>query len=485
MILILLFQHEVLSLLASHGTPLLQSKLLHPGEISSLRSLSIIAASHKRIAIFTSTNQKTTALSALSSTITTRVVRPYSNKILQLEELILRGELGLEGNVPLALVSAEMNVFEGLLNGVGRLLTALEAGPPGTSGKSLSKDQIMELWTASPLITLLQSLSYTGLTSLAELLLEAVAAISNIWLASFTSFLIWGRLGKEPLVNLTPADPNSTTSSLPTYTFPPSSLPILPTISNPNTRLSLIASLSTICTSLSILHSLPNNNSSISSRSKTASHSLELSRGLRHRLESILEGCTGPGDESFLGRISQIEGMLFLLCSQNSLTNFLLALLSTHLLSFHLPTHLLLSNLALMGSTYLLRTGSFSSNLVNELSILRTKPRSTNLGISTVDLTGALFRASLGTELDSEEEIINLSSLTLENFKLVLSRDIENEEDDAFSRKLLGPSISLKFEPTRALGLILNKESLIVYGRIWSYLLSIKSCQSRLLKTCV
>lgn len=232
--------------------------------------------------------------------------------------MILRGELGLEGIVPLALVSAEMNVFEGLLNGVGRLLTALEAGPPGTSGgKPTSRDQIMELWTASPLITLLQSLSYTGLTSLAELLLEAVAAVSNIWLASFTSFVIWGRLGKESLIILTPADPNSTTSSLPTYAFPPSSLPILPTISNQNIRSSLIASLSTICTSLSILHSLPNNNSSISSRTKT-SQSLELSRGLRHRLQSILEGCSGPGDEFFPSRISQIEGTLFLFRSWKS-----------------------------------------------------------------------------------------------------------------------------------------------------------------------
>lgn len=155
------------------------------------------------------------------------------------------------------------------------------------------------------------------------------------------------------------------------------------------------------------------------------------------------------------------------------------------MLSLHLPTHLLLCNLALLGSVFFLRTGSFSSNLVNELSTLRTKPRSTSLGISTVDLTGALFRASLGTELDSEEEVVTLSGLTLENFKLILSRDLENEEDDAFSRKLLGPSISLKFEPTRALGLILNKESLMVYGRIWGYLLSIKSCQSRLLKTYV
>lgn len=163
-----------------------------------------------------------------------------------------------------------------------------------------------------------------------------------------------------------------------------------------------------------------------------------------------------------------------------------LALLSTHLLSLHLPTHLLIQNLSLLGSIYLLKTGSFTTNLVTELASLRVKPRSTSLGISTSDLNTALFKSCLGTELDPDAEFSNSTSSNLDNFKLVLTRDIVNSDlndDDAFSRKLLGPSISLTFEPTRAMGLILTKESLKIYGRVWSYLMSIRSCHSRLLST--
>lgn len=294
--------------LASHGSSFLSSPLLHPGDKSSLIDLVKIADLHKIVAHFVNSNQQTSSLSILSSILTTRVVRPYMNTILLLEEQILRGEIGIEGSIPVSLIVSQVSVWEGVLKNVVRLLKTLENGPSSSvkDGKKRSREEMMDQWTASPLISLLQNMSNTLILS--ELLQEAISAISIIWLDSFTSFLIYGRLGKEPLVTLTPTlDPNSLSSSLPNYTFPPSSLPFLPSLSSSNTRTSLLSSLSTICTSLSILHSLPNGDS----YGANQKHSLQLSRGLKHRLQSILEGCQGPGDQSFPSRISQIEGKLF------------------------------------------------------------------------------------------------------------------------------------------------------------------------------
>lgn len=162
------------------------------------------------------------------------------------------------------------------------------------------------------------------------------------------------------------------------------------------------------------------------------------------------------------------------------------ALLSSQLLSLHLPTSLLLSHLTLLGSTYLLRTGSFASNLITELHLLRTRPQPisrTHGGISNLDLNRALIRSSIGTELDEADDLEDqspTSSLGLEGFALVFSRE-EDMAEDPFSKRLVGPSITLKYVPSRAMGLIMTKDCLEVYGRIWGYLMGIRACHSRLL----
>lgn len=221
----------------------------------------------------------------------------------------MRGMQNGSSSVPLALVMAEMGVWEALLNAARRLMNALEkgvSGPHKRNGKGKEVEGTQE-WTAAPLLSLLQAHSNTGLVPWATILRSAITAVSGIWLASFCSFLIWARLSNEPIFQVIPGDADASIFSIPTYLFPDTSLPHLPSISNPATRAALEVSISKICTSLSVLHSIPTDGNPRYG-SEGSNSSIELSRALRVRLEGILQGCTGPGDESFSSRISQIEG---------------------------------------------------------------------------------------------------------------------------------------------------------------------------------
>lgn len=466
-------QHELFLLLSSHPSPLLASPLLHPGERTTLLRLSALATLHQTVTSFCTRSHPTSSLSALAAILTTRISRPYTAAVLALEERVLRGEID---GLPLALVMAEMGEWEGLLSGVVRLLDALERGPAALDGRSARRvafagadedDEGEQEWTAAPLLTLLSRHSNTGLTTLASLLQSCISAISTLYLASLSSFLIWGLPGREPLV-LSTLTPTSSSPSSTTYTFPPTSLPHLPALENPSTRTALLNALSTVCRALSVLHSLPT-----SSLNATAGP-IELPRPLRHSLQSLLQGCTGPADESFPSRISSIESEFLLPCSPLAarLIPSHTALLSTHLLTLHLPTPLLLTTLQTLSTTFLLRT-PLATSLVSQLLLLR--PRRS---LSSLDLSSALVRAA-GTELDDDD-----GSSALDAFRLVLSKE-EGLAEDPFAKRLLGPSISLVYAPTPALALFLTEDALAIYGRIWGYLMAVRSCHARLLTTSV
>lgn len=482
----------MLLLLSAHPSPLLTAPtpILHVGERESLARLAQLAELHKHIATFCETAHPTTSLSALSAVLTERVVRPFTNNILELEEQQLAGELGTGNGVPLALIMAEMGTWEALLGGVKRLLDAVASGPEALTAKRGGQgrrvafaggehpehdDETATAWFSAPLLTLLHTHSSTGLRPLADVLQAAISTISTIFTLSLTSFLIFGRLASEPLVVRSAA-------AKPVFTFPARSLPLLPTLANPATRAAVHTSLSNICLALTLLHSVPPPNAvSFAPTSARRPDQIQLGRGLRKRLEIEMEGCTGPGDESFPLRISIVESLYALHRARTrQLTSkcTLAGLLSTHLLSIHLPSHLLISHLTLLGATFLLRTGSFASNLSTELAHLRVRPIA---HLTSLDLAGALFRASAGTSLDATEDSGGNDD-KLEAFQLVLSRD-EGLADDAFARTLLGPSVTLLFAPTPAMALFLTTDVLATYGRIWSYLMAIKGCHGRLLST--
>lgn len=425
----------------------------------------------------------------MGSILQKRVAAPYVDKVLELEQVMLRsrGRTG-EISVPLAFVVAEMGTWEGLLMGVGRLLDELE--------------QDAHDWTSARVLSVLQRHSNTGLVELGELLKECIGAVASIWIAGLTEFVIWGRVGRHPLV-LVSSNPTTTTT---TYTFPDSSLPVLPNLSNPAMRTALLTSLSTICLALSLLRSLPPDSSPHhSSSAKTnaalkahtvatrndAKQIVELARPLRLRIQSVLEGCQGPMDEHFSRRISSIEGVFpFPHSSLSPLSNTPLSsrdteLLSTHLLTLHLPLPLLTHTLTSLSSIYFLLAGSFASNLLREIDALRSKTARVlrGKGIGNFELAGVLARAVGGTELDQSEEEPGMrrKGMEMEAFRLVLG---EGEEEGAsLSTRLLGPELKLVFEPTPALALVFSDEVRNVYQNVWGYLLAVRNCHSRLLST--
>ena len=101
-------------------------------------------------------------------------------------------------------------------------------------------------------------------------------------------------------------------------------------------------------------------------------------------------------------------------------------------------------------------------------------------GVTNIELSTALYRASLASDLDQDNT--ESTSSKLKAFRLILDK---NSNDDEFSKLLVGPAIALRFDPKPALALFLTNDCLVVYGRIWSYLMAIKFTHARLLNTSV
>ncbi|ORY57090.1 gamma-tubulin complex component protein [Leucosporidium creatinivorum] len=507
-------QHELLLLLSGHPSPLLSTPdaspaaqlHLHPGEQESILRLSQLATLHSRLRQFCSPSnratgaaqrvdgpaalEQTTALATLRSILHTQLLQPYTSSILKLEREILSREIGGEGaaGLPLSFVVGEMSGWEGRLRGVGRLLDDLDKGVDGSdlsqgsgaaarpapkggrrvafSTEGPSNDPPTppsnpKKWTSSPLLSLLHHHASTGDPSLRALLLSAISALEKVWLNAFKEFVIWGRgEGSEALVDVKEEGEEERK-----YEFPTEQLPLLPTLSTPQTRSSILISLRAICQTLEVLHTLPSPASSASVGKLTLGakgrKEGQLPSGLRKALEDKLEGCQGPGEEGFITRVSGIS-----------------ALLSTHLLTTHLPPSLLLTSLTHLTSFYLLRLGSFSSNLLAEIEVLRTRGargagRERGGGMEK-GLLEAMSRARAGTEL---EELGADAVDPLEYFHLALASSATDEQDP-FASRLLGTPLKLEYTPpTPALGLLVDEGSLKSYARCWGVLMAVKGAQ--------
>lgn len=338
-----MLEHELLLLLHAHPSPLLdrtvrlpardpahvQTELLHPGERAALAHLAEIASLYARIARFAVAPHPTPSLSALAAVIARQLVQPYVASVIALETSILDPSTG--GRLPISLILGEMAQWEQLLHAVGRVLDDLEVGPavalqrrshvvtrvnldapalkeprrrvnfdvpptPSSLAPEPVDDAVVAAgeWTAAPLLSLLHVHSQTGLVALAALLDQAIHAVSAVWLSALTSFLIWGKLlPTEPLVLCKSLPASEQEPAADNYTFPAASLPQLKHLLHDGTRANLLDLFATICLALSVLHGQEG--------------SLRLSRVLRRQLEAELEGCHGPGEETFPKRIKAIE----------------------------------------------------------------------------------------------------------------------------------------------------------------------------------
>jgi len=192
--------------------------------------------------------------------------------------------------------------------------------------------------------------------------------------------------------------------------------------------------------------------------------------------------------ESLLSPVSDSLAQLFrsqpltLSIARNSLTT---ALLSTHLLTTHLPPSLLLHSLTDLSSFYLLRLGSFASNLLGELDILRTRGgrgagREGGRRLGAVDEKGldeAMRRARAGTELeDLGADVVD----PLDFVSLSLPSSSSTDEQAPFATRLLGIPLALDYTPpTPALGLLVDEQALAAYRGCWGILIAVKGAQRR------
>ncbi|KDE04761.1 hypothetical protein MVLG_04817 [Microbotryum lychnidis-dioicae p1A1 Lamole] len=552
-------QHEILLLLSSHPSPLsaasgvgssslssssTASTLLHPGERASIQRLTELAQLHSKVSVFCSPTLSahrsdqpaetrssatiegllpTTALAALRSLMSTRILGAYSTTLLALEQQILQGQLGT-AHVPLSHVLGEMTAWEPILLGVARLIDSLLLGPEafdpeqsGTppQGRNTGKskvgfrmpteattsgpaEKVPQQWTCAPLLSLLDQQLATGNEMLRRLWSDAIKTIERIWLSSFCAYLLYGQVdGVESLLVRPSAGRGSkkissqphrvTTTAQHHYHIPDSSIPYLGPLVNPSIRATILKSLSTISLALAVLHSISTSDtaelSRLRSSTPSSSNMVTLGSKLKAQIEAELRGCTGPGDDSFGRRLDSIA-----------------IILSTHLLTLHLPHQALNSQLDLLSSTYLLRCGSFAWNLLHELSTLRARLMRTagtiaNARLNDSYLASAMSRASSGTILDPDldpfapDEAFGRSQLpetSIKVFKLTLVPQAPEEDAlqaDPFTSRLLGPPLSLDYQPSPALALLIDEDCLSVYKRCWGLLIAVKGCHARLLTT--
>ncbi|SCV71260.1 BQ2448_2848 [Microbotryum intermedium] len=555
-------QHEIILLLSSHPSPLsaaagvgpsslssssTASTLLHPGERASIQRLTELAQLHSKVSFFCTPRLNeyqaglpsdthlsaeatierllpTTALAALRSLISTRILRAYSTTLLALEQQILQAQLGT-AHVPLSHVLGEMTAWESLLLGIVRLIDSLLLGPeafgtdrsgtrpqgrdmgkakvafqtPTAASFSASTEKPPQRWTCAPLLSLLDQHVATGDEKLRQLWSDAIKTIEKIWLSSFCAYLLWGQIdGVESLVvrpspsrgskeNSPHAQRRSTTTQH-HYHIPEFSIPYLGPLVNPPIRATILKSLSTISLALAVLHSISTADSAelsqILSSSSSLSNIFTVNSKLKAQLEEELRGCTGPGDDTFGRRLDSVA-----------------IILSTHLLTLNLPPQVLHSQLDLLSSTYLLRCGSFASNLLHELSILRARLMRTagtiaSARLNDTSLASAMSRASIGTILDPDldpftsEDALNRSPFpetSIKAFKLTLLQQAQEEdalmESEPFTSRLLGPPLALDYQPSPALALLIDEDCLSVYKRCWALLIAVKGCHARLLAT--
>ncbi|KAI4186426.1 MAG: hypothetical protein L6R41_003504 [Letrouitia leprolyta] len=201
--------HELLLALSGHPSPLLDDKdgklpksgldnLLSPAETALLTSLSRdLGQKHSSIraaANHVVTSHPSIVCRAVCSSILSKHLAQFQQKILDVERDILERNSSLVGAyniVPLSSILGAFNGWERKLDWLWRLVSSIH-NEESTARATVSRER--RICTASDIIGYLREETHTGYPNIEELSVDLVTVAETAWLKQLTSWVLFGKL---------------------------------------------------------------------------------------------------------------------------------------------------------------------------------------------------------------------------------------------------------------------------------------------------
>jgi hypothetical protein len=200
--------HEILLSLSGHPSPLLtadhssQTSILSPPEKALLSSIAHLSDLHCKLIAHTNTIASTHPSSicqAVATAISSTHLTKFQRKVLEVEDGILRKDVGSVGAYNIVPLTAIVGQFSGWTRRMEWFLEIVEFMMRGNSGKCSGAMAIDKLCDAIQ----------TGYVDIEEAALSLVKAAETAWLKQVSAWILYGRLpsfGREDFFVQTAGD---------------------------------------------------------------------------------------------------------------------------------------------------------------------------------------------------------------------------------------------------------------------------------------
>ncbi|KAF7506209.1 hypothetical protein GJ744_012101 [Endocarpon pusillum] len=477
---------EILLCLAGHPSPLLRQPqtletpakpniehhlpLLSSPEralLSTVAHLSDLHIKIKRHASLVSTSHRSTICKAVASTIISKQLQRFMNKIVEVERSILikdAGYVGGYGIVPLSAVVGEFAPWSRRLEWLWEVLRFMQ---PSEEGKTKpSSDQC----TGASMMRYLRAESHTGYSDLEEMALELVKVAEMVWLRQLSTWVLYGKLptcasedffiqpqpGNQDIFNPSLAEFSIRRECVPDFVPPPTASSIL-----------FIGQ---------SLHQIRTRDQTLSTQSLSADPAMKL---LPAHLEYLKAIKLPISSSSFTNVIASIR----LSMSQNALSQLL-------------PLPKVLEILHVLQDFLLLGRGEFAISLIsnadklvnignygqNALLPVREAGQLNELKMRDGELASVLNEtwselAALRTEGDLLDDTLERAREHLR----VVNRDAKPSATDFSGLLFPSPtSLTLPLSPNSPIALFLTKDDIRLYSEMNSYLIAIRRAEIHL-----
>jgi hypothetical protein len=412
---------------------------IHPSERAALNTLAHLSFLHKSLRHSVSQlvhSHPSIVIRAVVSSIRDKI-HGFQNAVEEIERMILTRDdsvVGAYDIVPLARLSTLLGEWDRVIEYLHTFVSGIKIDSNGAQ-----------------VLGQLQHDQYTGYGDIAAIVLKLIAAGEEAWLRQVSSWILYGRIprlgysdffihpSKDP--NISPLDEHAFTIE---WSLWPQHLPRE--------------------TGFSILF-IGRALARIQMQSPT--HQMTTQQILKSHLH-ILDAITFPLSPAFLAK---------------SVTSIRLSL-SSSVLSNLLPLDTIVHLVKRFRQDFLLGHGSLMITLLStadDYLIRRTEHDGGT--IKEADVNNLLTKAwSIVSRLENTEDDEHDTERQAyqQSIKLSLVKTIDKSDNVQFNEFLLGERIQLRYEITWPLDLFLSRSDVVVYNRIFAFLIAVKRCQGRL-----
>ncbi|KAA8892891.1 gamma-tubulin complex component protein [Sphaerosporella brunnea] len=487
--------HELFLLLSGNPSPLLTPNgllksfpLVSPSERALLNNFSQLGHLHislRNACTSITTSHPSTIARAVASGIATHHLQRFRQRILTVEESILKRETGMVDGYDIVSLAKVMSGFDGWDRILRYLHDLVESMSPGSGNLEAVRKEGVQM-SGADIINRLRKDIYTGYPSLEEVALHLLEIAETAWLREVSTWVLYGRL---------PSREGYGSHSVSTDFFITEVEGDV--VQNPGGE-----------EEIGVLKEYTINKRLLPSfvTSQTASSIVFIGRAL-----SIirLRGGSVVANESTTAAVASPEMTLLPVhltflqslkspLSPQKLTSAIAAIrlsLSRHTLQTLLPAEKVLDAIHVLREFYLLGRGEFALNLIEQASE-RVRHRWRRPGAMKAPSGGILIKEGevsailtrtwgVLSSLQGEEVVDERLDTARDLLYLSLYKPLANttpgkKTQQSFRDNLVGVPISLNFHLSWPLELFLQPADLEEYDAIFAYLISVRKTQMRL-----